>query len=244
MRLGQKGKWLACVIHRHYLDRMIRAISLGFASLSDKGILSILTRVMLLTLVAFVLLGIALWYVIDLAFGYFGLADNDTLSALAAIAVLAIAGLVLFRMVAIAITWVFSDDIIDIIEARHYPFEAARGKRPGNWQSARMGVRSAMRALGYNLLALPVYLILLATGIGAPLVFLGVNALLLGRDLEDMLVARHGHHLAAFGKGERLMLGLAGAGGMMVPLLQFIVPVVVTASAVHMAHGKYRVKTK
>ena len=101
-----------------------------------------------------------------------------------------------------------------------------------------------MRALGYNLLALPFYLILLVTGIGAPLVFLGVNALLLGRDLEDMLVARHGHHFAAFGKGERLMLGLAGAAGMMVPLLQFVVPVVATASAVHMAHGKFRVRAK
>lgn len=223
---------------------MLRAISLGFASLSDKAILLILVRVMLLTLLAFAVLGVALWHAARSAFGYLGYADDGTLSALAALAILALAGLVLFRMVAAGIIWVFSDDIIDTIEAKHYPFEAARGKRPGNWQSARMGLRSAMRALGYNLLALPFYLLLLVTGIGAPLVFLGVNALLLGRDLEDMLVARHGHHLAAFGKGERLMLGLAGAAGMMVPLLQFIVPVVATAAAVHMAHGKYRVHPK
>lgn len=223
---------------------MFRAISLGFASLSDKGIMLILARVMLLTLLAFVILGFALWYAIDTIFHQLGYADDGGLSAIAAVAVLLISGLVLFRMIAIAITWVFSDDIIDIIEAKHYPFEAARGKPPSNWQSARMGLRSAMRALGYNLLALPFYLILLVTGIGAPLVFLGVNALLLGRDLEDMLVARHGHHFAAFGKGERLMLGLAGAAGMMVPLLQFVVPVVATASAVHMAHGKFRVRAK
>lgn len=223
---------------------MFRAISLGFASLSDKGIMLILARVMLLTLLAFAILGFALWYAIDAIFHQLGYADDGGLSAVAAVAVLLISGLVLFRMIAIAITWVFSDDIIDIIEAKHYPFEAARGKRPSNWLSARMGLRSAMRALGYNLLALPFYLILLVTGIGAPLVFLGVNALLLGRDLEDMLVARHGHHFAAFGKGERLMLGLAGAAGMMVPLLQFVVPVVATASAVHMAHGKFRVRTK
>ena len=244
MRSAQKGKWLACVIHLHYLGEMFRAISLGFASLSDKGIMLILARVMLLTLLAFAILGFALWYAIDATFHQLGYADDGGLSAVAAVAVLLISGLVLFRMIAIAITWVFSDDIIDIIEAKHYPFEAARGKRPSNWQSARMGLRSAMRALGYNLLALPFYLILLVTGIGAPLVFLGVNALLLGRDLEDMLVARHGHHFAAFGKGERLMLGLAGAAGMMVPLLQFVVPVVATASAVHMAHGKFRVRTK
>ena len=103
-----------------------------------------------------------------------------------------------------------------------------------------MGLRSAARALGYNLLALPFYLMLLITGFGAPLLFLGVNAILLGRDLEDMLTARHGHHLAGFTKGERLLLGLAGSAGMMVPLLQFVVPVVATSAAVHLAHGKQR----
>ena len=243
MRNAKKGKWLACVIHLHYFGGMLRAISLGFASLSDKGIMGILAQVMLLTLLAFIILGFGLWYLVDTAFHSLGYANDGGLSAIAAVAVLLISGLVLFRMIAIAITWVFSDDIIDIVEARYYPFEAARGKRPTNLQSLRMGLRSAMRALGYNLLALPVYVVLLVTGIGAPLVFLGVNALLLGRDLEDMLVARHGHRLAAFGKGERLMLGLTGAAGMMVPLLQFVVPVVATAAAVHMAHGKYRVRT-
>lgn len=219
---------------------MIKAISLGFASLSDKGIMAILARVMLLTLLAFALLGVAFWFALDHAFAALGLLDGGALSAIAAFAVLVLAGLLLFRMIAVAITWIFADEIIDIVEARHYPFEAARGRRPGNLLSLRMGLRSAMRALGYNLLALPVYLLLLVTGIGAPLVFLFVNALLLGRDLEEMLVVRHGHHLAAFGKPQRFALGLAGSAGMMVPLLQFIVPVVATAAAVHMAHSKAR----
>ncbi len=217
---------------------------MGFASLSDKGIMMILARVMLLTLLAFGILGLGLWHAIDWLFEALGYADDEGLSVVAAVAVLLLSGLVLFRTIAIAITWIFADDIIDLVEARHYPFAAARGTRPGNMQSLRMGLRSAGRALGYNLLALPVYLLLLVTGIGAPLLFLGVNALLLGRDLEDMLVARHGRDLAAFGKGERLLLGLAGAAGMMVPLLQFIIPVVATAAAVHMAHGKHRVSIR
>jgi CysZ protein len=219
---------------------MFRAISLGFASLSDRRIMLILAKVVSLTLVAFIVLGIVFWYLIDWAFGLLGVADDGTLSAIAAAAALILGGLVLFRMVAVAITWVFADEIIDAVEARHYPFEAARGRRPSNAQSLQMGLRSAGRALGYNLLALPLYLLLLITGIGAPLVFLGVNALLLGRDLEDMLVARHGHHLSGFGKGERLLLGLAGSAGMMVPVLQFVIPVVATSTAVHMAHGKIR----
>lgn len=219
---------------------MLRAISLGFASLSERRILSILLTVMVLTLLLLIVLGIGLWFGIDQAVEALGLSDSNLLSAVATFAVMAIAGLVLFRSIAVAITWVFSDDIIDIIEARHYPFEAARGKRPTNIQSLRMGLRSAGRALGYNLLALPFYLMLLITGFGAPLLFLGVNAILLGRDLEDMLTARHGQHLAGFTKGERLLLGLAGSAGMMVPLLQFVVPVVATSAAVHLAHGKQR----
>lgn len=203
----------------------------------------ILAKVMLLTGAALLLLGGGVWLGLQGLFSWLGVADSGLLGAVVTAAFMLIAGLVLFRTIAVAITWVFSDDIIDLVEARHYPFEAARGKRPTNMQSLRMGLRSARRALGYNLLALPFYLMLLVTGFGAPLLFLGVNALLLGRDLEDMLVARHGHHFSAFGKGERLMLGLAGAAGMVVPLVQFVVPVVATAAAVHIAHGKTRVRT-
>jgi CysZ protein len=219
---------------------MLTAISRGFASLSDKGIMLILAKVMGLTLLAMLILGGGLWATLNWLFLWLGADDSGFLGAIAALAMLVLGGLVLFRTIAVAITWIFSDDIIDIVEARHYPFEAAQAQRPSNMQSLRMGLRSARRALGYNLLALPFYLLLLVTGFGAPLLFLGVNTLLLGRDLEDMLVARHGHRFAAFGKGERLLLGLAGAAGMMVPLLQFIVPVVATAAAVHMVHGKQR----
>ncbi len=217
---------------------MLRAVSLGFASLSDSGIMRILLKVAGLTLLALIVLGTLLWFALNALFGWIGLAEAGLLSAVAVTAVLVIAGLILFRTIAVAITWVFSDDIIDIVEARHYPFEAAQGVRPTNAQSLRMGLHSAWRALAYNLLALPVYLILLVTGIGAPLLFLGVNALLLGKDLEDMLTARHGKRFAGFGKGERLLLGGAGAGGMMIPVVQFIIPVVATAAAVHMAHDR------
>jgi CysZ protein len=216
---------------------MIHALSMGLSSLSDKKIVLILAKVMALTLLVCVGLGIGLWVGLDWVIRRMDLDDDGLISALASLAIIVFAGLLLFRVVAVAITWIFADDIIDVVEARHYPFEAARGTRPGMGKGLSMGLRSALRALFYNLLALPFYVILLVTGIGAPIVFLGVNALLLGRDLEDMLIARHGRERGALAKGQRLLLGLAGAGGMMVPILQFIVPVVATAAAVHMAHG-------
>jgi uncharacterized protein involved in cysteine biosynthesis len=215
---------------------MLRAIPLAFASLSDKRVMLVLAKVMALTLVAFVVLGVALWFGIDWTFEHYGLNDEGALSAIVSVAILLFSGWVLFRSVAVAMTWLFADEIIDAVEDRHYPIAAAQGQRPGFAKAARMGLRSVARAIGYNLLALPVYLILLVTGIGTALAFLLVNGYLLGRDLEDMLIMRHGSDLAGLGAIRRFVLGLGSVAAMLIPLVQFIVPVVATAAAVHIAH--------
>jgi CysZ protein len=216
---------------------MLRAISLGFASLSDSRVMLVLAKVIGLTLVVFALSGVGLWFGIDSLFDYFGLSDDSGLKELIALTVTAISGWVLFRAVAVAITWVFADDIIDAVEDKHHTFAASQGVRPTMAASARMGLRSLARVLGYNLLMLPVYLILLVTGVGTALAFLVVNGYLLGRDLEDMLVTRHGEE-QRLGAIRRFVLGLASTAAMLVPLLGFIIPVVATATAVHMAHDK------
>jgi CysZ protein len=223
---------------------MIQAIIMAFQSLADRRVQRLLIRVILLTLLAFLILGFALWWVMDAALIWIGLdrigfgADNASVfGAFLAVAFTIFSTLLLFRIVAVAITWIFADDIIDAVEDRHYPKHAMTGKRPGLASGAAMALRSVARVIGYNLLALPVYLLLLFTGIGTAIAFLLVNALLLGRDLEDMLVARHGNEHGAMRKLPRLLLGLTGTVGMMVPFFNLIVPVLATAAAVHMAHS-------
>jgi len=223
---------------------MIQAIIMAFQSLADRRVQRLLIRVILLTLLAFLILGLALWWVMDAGLSWIGLgsigvgADNASVfGAFLAVAVTIFSTLLLFRIVAVAITWIFADDIIDAVEDRHYPKHAMTGKRPGLASGAAMALRSVARVIGYNLLALPVYLLLLFTGIGTAIAFLMVNALLLGRDLEDMLVARHGKEHGAMRKLPRLLLGLTGTVGMMVPFFNLIVPVLATAAAVHMAHS-------
>jgi CysZ protein len=143
----------------------------------------------------------------------------------------------LFRIIAVGILWIFSDGIVDAVEDRHYPDHAARRATPNLASALAMAARSVLRALGYNLLASPVYAFLLITGVGLALAFLLVNALLLGRDLEDMLVARHGAEHGQLGKPRRFLLGLIGTAAMLIPFVNLLVPVVVTAMAVHMTHG-------
>jgi CysZ protein len=223
---------------------MIQAILMAFRSLGDARVQRLLIRVILLTLLAFLVLGFALWWGMSWGLGWIGLdrigigADNASVfGAFLAAATTLLSTLLLFRIIAVSITWIFADDIIDAVEDRHYPQHAMTGKRPGLVSGAGMALRSVARVIGYNLLALPVYLLLLFTGIGTAIAFLLVNALLLGRDLEDMLVARHGKEHGAMRKLPRLLLGLAGTVGMMVPFFNLIVPVLATATAVHMAHS-------
>ncbi len=223
---------------------MIQAIIMAFQSLTDRRVQHLLVRVVLLTLLAFLILGFAMWWVMSWGMGWIGLdrfgvdaANASVFGAFLAFATTLLSTVLLFRIVAITMTWIFADDIIDAVEDRHYPKQAMTGKRPGLVNGAGMALRSIARVIGYNLLALPVYVLLLFTGIGTAIAFLLVNALLLGRDLEDMLVARHGKEHGAMRKLPRLLLGLTGTVGMMVPFFNLIVPVLATATAVHMAHS-------
>src|SRR3546814_18525855 len=96
----------------------------------------------------------------------------------------------LVRAVAIIVIGLFADAIVADVEGRHYPAAAARAVDVGWRQNIRLALASLIRLIGGNLLALPVYLLLLVTGIGTPIFALLVNALLLGRDLEAMVLAR------------------------------------------------------
>ena len=108
----------------------------------------------------------------------------------------------------------------------------------------KMGLASAARALGYNILAAPVYILLLVTGIGVPIAFFAVNAILLGRDLQDMVAARHAadyRNLTAgssLPKLERFVLGLVTALMLAIPFVNFLAPLLGAAMATHLVHGK------
>lgn len=217
---------------------MIQALMLSFQSLSDRRVALVMVKVAFLTLVALIVSGIGLWFALQAFFAWLNVNGTGFWSGLLSAAVVALSGILLFRVVAVAMTWVFADDIIDAVEDRHYPSHAAFGKRPSLGAGLQMAMKSVARVVSYNLLALPVYLLLLFTGAGTAIAFLLINALLLGKDLEDMLVARHGAK-GVMNKLSRFMLGLFGTAGMMVPLVNLFVPVLATAMAVHLVHSEH-----
>ena len=219
---------------------MIQALQLSFQSLSDRRVAMLLIKVVLCTFASFLLLGVGMWFALDWLFAWLNIRDGAYLSAFLSLAIIPISAFLLFRVVAITITWIFADDIIDAVEDRYYPQKAAFGKRPGVGAGVHMAVRSIARVVGYNLLALPLYIVLLVTGVGTAIAFMLLNAVLLGKDLEDMLIARHGASQGSIQKLPRLLLGFIGTIGMLIPFFNLLVPVLATAMAVHVVHSGNR----
>ncbi|MBQ0772591.1 MAG: CysZ protein [Parasphingorhabdus sp.] len=223
---------------------MIQAFTRSLAQLTDRTILAILLKVILLTILLFILFGVAAYFGLVWLFAWLGWTGGGFAAATAAALIAILTGLLLFRIVAIFVLNIFSDDIVDAVERRYYPGRAETAKPPGYAIGIKMGLASAGRALGYNILAAPLYVVLLVTGIGVPIAFFAVNGLLLGRDLQDMVAARHVvdyRNLAAewsLPKAQRFLLGLIAALLLAIPFVNFLAPVLAAAMATHLVHGR------
>ncbi|MFM5893355.1 MAG: EI24 domain-containing protein, partial [Novosphingobium sp.] len=170
---------------------MLSAFSLALTRLFDPRLLPIWLKSLAVTLLACAVLGGLGWWglsaAIDRTLG------QSELGPLAAGLVMLLALWLLWRVVALAVLQFFADEVVMAIEARDYPAMAARARKLGWREELARGLGGALRALLFNLIALPIALVLLITGVGAPLVFIAVNAVLLGRELQDMVWLRHNH---------------------------------------------------
>ncbi len=226
---------------------MIRAFLLALGDLRDPRVLRVLAVSLAVTLLlmAVVAAGLgwgATWLVGDrLAWG----TGAGRMAGLAAAVGAVLLGWLLFRTIAIAVLGLLADGVVEAVERRRYPAAHLRARPVSTGRAARMALGSVARAVAINLLLAPAYLALLASGIGTPLLFLAVNGWLLGRDLFDMVAARHlppaaMRQLRAATRGQRMLLGLAGTGLLVVPLLGLLGPVLGAAAATHWYHGRER----
>ena len=221
------------------LVRMLAAFSLALGQLGDPRLLRVLAKSLVQTLLAVAAIGGGAWLAGDWALARAGLGE-DMRSALALAAAIA-GGWLLWRVVALAVLQLHGDEVVLAVEARHYPGAAATARKLGLREELGLGLRGAGRALAFNLLALPVALVLLVTGIGAPLVFWLVNAVLLGRELTELVALRHrspGAGGLPLGGLERLVLGGIVAALLALPFVNFLAPLLGAAAATHLVHRK------
>ncbi len=137
----------------------------------------------------------------------------------------------------------FADEVVQAVEARHYPEAAARARDLPVGEQVSTSLKAALRALAVNLVALPFALLLLVTGIGPALLLWLVNAALLGRELQEIVWLRHRLGKidpAPVGRIERFMLGGAVAALLALPFVNLLAPILGAAAATHLIHRKDR----
>ena len=217
---------------------LFRAIGLSLRQLTDRQTLVVMTKVALVTLVIILGLGVALWqalraWLIPLARGWVGEGEAAGIAAV----VTALAIWFLFRAVAMGVAGLFTDEIVASVEEDHYPALYARAVPVSFAKGLRLGLKSAGRAIGWNLLAAPFYIALLISGIGTLVLVVIVNAVILRRDLEEMVAARHPDlPEQPMSRIRRWQLGVTSAIAFVIPVANLFAPVFSAALAVHMLH--------
>lgn len=151
----------------------------------------------------------------------------------------AMVGLSVILMVPVAslFTGFFLDQVVDAVEAKHFPaLEPA--------QSVSFS-ETLMDALGFfgllvlvNLLALVIYLL---STLAAPLVFWAVNGVMLGREYFQMVAMRRlgragAKQLRARHRGQIWLAGALMAIPLTVPVLNLVIPVLGVATFTHLFH--------
>jgi uncharacterized protein involved in cysteine biosynthesis len=221
---------------------MLRALTLSIAQLGQPAILRVLGKSLLVTLAIFAALGVALYVGLRALFAAWVGAYGDGLAGAAAVVLLVLGAWLLFRVIAIAVLGVFGDEVVAAVEARHYPTAHAAARPVSLARALRLGLGSAGRAVAVNALMVPVYLALLFTAVGPAIAFFLVNALLLGRDLGEMVASRHMDDATMRGwrkatRAQRFVLGLVGTGLFVVPLVNLVAPILGAAMATHLFHA-------
>ena len=204
--------------------------------------LRVLGKSLGVTLAIFLALGWAGSLGLDWLFARYGV--EGEWGGLVAALVTVIAGWLLFRIVALAVLQFFADEVVAAVEAQHYPAEAGAARKLPFREDFSNSLRATARALVVNLVALPFALLLLVTGVGTALLFWAVNAVLLGRELQDMVWLRHRRdpaYLAPIGRIERFLLGGAVAALLIVPFANLLAPVLGAAAATHLIHRRKKV---
>ena len=215
----------------------LAALLRALPQLAEGAILRVLVKSVLVTLLLFALLGLAGWYGLTSLLARWDQGTAAQLGGLLAVLLTVIGGWLLFRLVALLVLQFFAEDIVAAVETRHYPHAQHSLRRRTLTQNVRDGLRSLGRALLVNLIVLPFALVLLVTGVGTALLFWFANAILLGRELTEMVTLRHAPDTVSTVSGlQRFALGGFVAALMAVPLVNLLIPVLGAAAAAHLVH--------
>ncbi len=161
---------------------------------------------------------------------------NATVDVLGALTVVALA-IILYPAAVTALIGLFLEDVARAVERKHYP-QAPAPRTQGIAEAALGALRFALLAVAVNILALPLYLILLFVPPLNAFVFYGVNGYLVGREYFELAASRRlpPEGVRELRRANRVRVFLVGgltAFLLTVPVVNLVAPIIGTAAMVH-----------
>lgn len=219
---------------------MIRALLLAFGQLTDPGSRRVVLIGVLGAITGFAVLAALVWY----ALFHTALTDiawvDTTLDVLGGLLVFVVAWF-LFPAMVVTVSSFLLDDVVDRVEARHYP-HLPRARRLTIGEELANAARLFAIVAAVNLVALPVYIFM--PGINL-ILYYTINGYLLGRDYFGLIANRRlGTEKARILRRsfplKPFLAGIIIAFLSTIPLVNLLVPVVASAFMVHIFHGLTR----
>lgn len=153
-----------------------------------------------------------------------------------------VASYFLFPAFALIVMSLFLDDVVDAVEDRFYPHDKA-GRDTTIMEGLKAGLRLGGTMVLWNILAIPLYIILFFTFIGPFALYLVLNGYLLGREYVELVSVRHmGLDQAKYFRRQNRFLvlgvGVIGSGLFMIPFINLLAPLILAAASVHGFHAQ------
>ena len=214
---------------------MFGAIAKTLGQLNDPPIRRVLGKTLGLAILGYVLFVVLVYLLIGWLAGLTGWMEG--LAQFGGVAFAIVISWFIFPATAAAIAGLFADEVIDAVEARHYP-ALPPGKPVPVLEAVFDGLKLAGIALVVNILALPLLVI--------PPVYIlftwGVNGWLLGREYFEMVAFRRMDRASARDLRRRhnrtfTIAGVIIAVCLTIPFVNLLAPVLGAAFMVHVAQN-------
>ena len=218
---------------------MLKITLITIAQISEPSLRQILVKSVLISLVSIFACGLLAWILLE-KFGLFGFGFLDTFLPWIGGALTVLIGFVFFPSTIMVIGGIFSDDIIAIIEEKHYPKNIGSNRVP-LLVSIRTGLTLIIIATIINICLLPFYALgMLLPGLSFVIFYLG-NGYLIGRELFENVAQRHLPVGEARKLRKRCFIKILLGGGLItfvatIPLINLATPLLGAGFMVHLYH--------
>lgn len=213
---------------------MISALLLAFRQLPDPKIRGVLIQSILVALAVLIVLTVAVVIGVG-ALGATGISWLDWLLGVLGGLVSATGAWLLFPVVVVALTSLFTDRVAAAVEAKHYT-HLPKARDIPLAEEIRGALSLLAKGVLLNIVILPLYLL---SGPAAPIVFYAANGLLLGRDYFQSIALRRLSLPEAQALAKRQQGRIWAAGAVLallgsLPFINLLVPILATAFMIHL----------